>query len=120
VPDKHLAGLESSNPKIMSASWRLLSKRTYSIFRIILLSRQLKSVALSVLLGLGPPIFALSPGYEMGNDDMITDDYVAGLLAKEASDCSLKYSSLGLNAYQSSKSVQPSCSSYSSSLGCQW
>ncbi|KAI5917652.1 hypothetical protein F4810DRAFT_641389 [Camillea tinctor] len=35
--------------------------------------------------------------------DLLTDDYVAELLAKEASDCSLKYSAMGLDAYKSSK-----------------
>ncbi|KAI0600683.1 hypothetical protein F4775DRAFT_545004 [Biscogniauxia sp. FL1348] len=35
--------------------------------------------------------------------DLLTDDYVAELLAKEANDCSLKYSAMGLDAYKSSK-----------------
>ncbi|ORY60664.1 uncharacterized protein BCR38DRAFT_411801 [Pseudomassariella vexata] len=35
-------------------------------------------------------------------DDLLTDDYVAELLAKEASDCSLKYSAMGLDAYNQS------------------
>ncbi|KAI0873292.1 hypothetical protein GGS24DRAFT_402791 [Hypoxylon argillaceum] len=35
--------------------------------------------------------------------EMLTDDYVAELLAKEASDCSLKYSSMGLDALTSKK-----------------
>ncbi|KAI1498408.1 hypothetical protein F5X99DRAFT_393767 [Biscogniauxia marginata] len=35
--------------------------------------------------------------------DLLTDDYVADLLAKEAKDCSLKYSAMGLDAYKSSK-----------------
>ncbi|KAK1768925.1 hypothetical protein QBC33DRAFT_366632 [Phialemonium atrogriseum] len=39
----------------------------------------------------------------MGNDDILTDDYVAEMLAKEANSCSLKYSSLGLEAYRESK-----------------
>lgn len=42
-------------------------------------------------------------GATMGNDDMLTDDYVADLLAKEASDCSLKYSALGMDAFRSDK-----------------
>ncbi|KAH8648533.1 hypothetical protein BX600DRAFT_116035 [Xylariales sp. PMI_506] len=33
------------------------------------------------------------------NDIVLDDDYVAGLLAEEAADCSLKYSSMGLDAY---------------------
>ncbi|KAH9905377.1 hypothetical protein F4778DRAFT_705590 [Xylariomycetidae sp. FL2044] len=37
------------------------------------------------------------------NDELLTDDYVAELLSKEASDCSLKYSSMGLDAYKSAK-----------------
>jgi hypothetical protein len=42
------------------------------------------------------------------NDDMLTDDYVADMLAKEASDCSLKYSSMGMQAYtSSSKKYKP-------------
>ncbi|KAK4649605.1 uncharacterized protein QC761_120450 [Podospora bellae-mahoneyi] len=39
----------------------------------------------------------------MANDTLLTDDYVAGLLAKEASDASIKYSSVGLEAFRSSK-----------------
>lgn len=39
----------------------------------------------------------------MGNDDILTDDYVAGLLAKDASDCSIKYSAMGLEAFRSDK-----------------
>ncbi|EMR66055.1 putative pre-mrna-splicing factor 38b protein [Eutypa lata UCREL1] len=39
----------------------------------------------------------------MPSDDILTDDYVAELLAKEASDCSLKYSAMGLDAYKTSK-----------------
>lgn len=34
---------------------------------------------------------------------LLTDDYVAELLAKEAADCSLGYSAMGLNAYSSSQ-----------------
>lgn len=54
---------------------------------------------------------------EMGNDDILTDDYVAGLLAKEATDCSLKYSSQGLDAYQNPKSVQPCSTLLSATAG---
>ncbi|KAM4065125.1 pre-mRNA-splicing factor 38B [Hirsutella rhossiliensis] len=32
----------------------------------------------------------------MPNDDLLTDEYVAGLLAEEAKDCSLKYSTMGM------------------------
>ncbi|KAI9163293.1 hypothetical protein HJFPF1_04899 [Paramyrothecium foliicola] len=39
----------------------------------------------------------------MSNDDILTDDYVAGLLAQEAQDCSLKYSAMGLEAFRSNK-----------------
>lgn len=35
--------------------------------------------------------------------ELLTDDYVAELLTKEAKDCSLKYSSLGLDAFKSDK-----------------
>lgn len=35
----------------------------------------------------------------MANDEILTDDYVAGLLAKEASDCSLKFSAMGMEAF---------------------
>ncbi|KAI0545608.1 hypothetical protein F4679DRAFT_458199 [Xylaria curta] len=35
--------------------------------------------------------------------EILTDDYVAELLAKEANDCSLKYSAMGLDAYKSDK-----------------
>jgi hypothetical protein len=34
---------------------------------------------------------------------MLTDDAVAEMLAKEASDASVKYSSMGLEAFRSSK-----------------
>lgn len=40
----------------------------------------------------------------MGNDDLITDDYVAEMLVEEAKDCSLKYSTIGMEAYTSSSS----------------
>ena len=40
----------------------------------------------------------------MGNDELLTDDHVADLLAKEAKDCSLKYSTMGMEAYTSSPS----------------
>ncbi|RYP74441.1 hypothetical protein DL769_004018 [Monosporascus sp. CRB-8-3] len=39
----------------------------------------------------------------MPPNDLLTDDYVAELLAKEAADCSLKYSAMGLDAYKSDK-----------------
>ncbi|KAI8722255.1 hypothetical protein NCS52_00369000 [Fusarium sp. LHS14.1] len=39
----------------------------------------------------------------MSNDEILTDDYVADLLAQEASDCSLKYSALGMEAYRENK-----------------
>ncbi|KAK1758403.1 hypothetical protein QBC47DRAFT_358259 [Echria macrotheca] len=39
----------------------------------------------------------------MSNDTILTDDYVADLLAKEASDASIKYSSMGLEAFRSAK-----------------
>lgn len=39
----------------------------------------------------------------MTNQDMLTDDYVAELMAKEANDCSLKYSSIGLEAFNIKK-----------------
>ncbi|KAF3768482.1 hypothetical protein M406DRAFT_220629, partial [Cryphonectria parasitica EP155] len=35
-------------------------------------------------------------------DDLLTDEYVADLLAKEAGDCSLKYSTMGMEAYTTS------------------
>ncbi|KAF4339415.1 pre-mrna-splicing factor 38b [Fusarium beomiforme] len=37
------------------------------------------------------------------NDELLTDDYVADLLAQEASDCSLKYSAMGMEAYRTNK-----------------
>lgn len=42
--------------------------------------------------------------FNMGNDDLLTDDHVAELLAKEAKDCSSKYSTMGMEAYTSSPS----------------
>lgn len=41
----------------------------------------------------------------MANDELLTDEYVAGLLAKEAKDASGKYSAMGLEAYNSSRYV---------------
>ncbi|PTB68347.1 hypothetical protein BBK36DRAFT_1114293 [Trichoderma citrinoviride] len=35
----------------------------------------------------------------MPNDELLTDDYVADLLAQEANDCSIKYSAMGLEAF---------------------
>ena len=43
----------------------------------------------------------------MDNDTILTDDYVAGLMAKEASDASIKYSAVGLEAFRSSKYAPP-------------
>ncbi|KAG7144948.1 hypothetical protein HYQ46_006306 [Verticillium longisporum] len=39
----------------------------------------------------------------MPNDDILTDDYLAEVLAKEAADCSLRYSSVGLEAFRAEK-----------------
>lgn len=47
--------------------------------------------------------------FTMGNDDLITDDYVAEMLAEEAKDCSLKYSTMGMEAYTSSSSSSSRC-----------
>ncbi len=41
--------------------------------------------------------------HRLQNDTILTDDAVAELLAKEASDASIKYSSLGLEAFRSAK-----------------
>jgi hypothetical protein len=37
------------------------------------------------------------------HDTLLTDDAVAELLAKEANDASIKYSSMGLEAFKSTK-----------------
>ncbi|CAH0016811.1 unnamed protein product [Clonostachys rhizophaga] len=39
----------------------------------------------------------------MANHELLTDDYVAELLAKDAQDCSLKYSAMGMEAFRSNK-----------------
>ena len=39
----------------------------------------------------------------MSNNDILTDEYVADLLAKDANDCSLKYSAMGMEAFRSDK-----------------
>ncbi|KAK4211813.1 hypothetical protein QBC37DRAFT_205840 [Rhypophila decipiens] len=39
----------------------------------------------------------------MSSDSILTDDYVAELLAKEASEASIKYSAMGLDAFKSTK-----------------
>jgi hypothetical protein len=41
--------------------------------------------------------------HRLQNDTILTDDAVAQLLAKEASDASIKHSSLGLEAFRSAK-----------------
>jgi hypothetical protein len=41
----------------------------------------------------------------MANQEILTDDYVAELLAKDARESSIKYSSLGLKAFTQSKYV---------------
>jgi hypothetical protein len=41
----------------------------------------------------------------MPNDDILTDDYVAELLAKDAKESSIKYSALGLEAFAKSRFV---------------
>ncbi|KAI6782491.1 uncharacterized protein J7T54_001348 [Emericellopsis cladophorae] len=43
----------------------------------------------------------------MGDDDILTDDYVADLLVKDANDCSLKYSALGMDAYTPANMPKP-------------
>lgn len=40
---------------------------------------------------------------DMPNDDLITDDFVAEMLAKEAADHSLKYSSMGMDGSRADK-----------------
>lgn len=50
-----------------------------------------------------PPIGTLRSAAKMPNDELLTDDYVADLLAKDARDCSLKYSTMGMEAYTSSR-----------------
>lgn len=47
--------------------------------------------------------FADMEKHRLQNDTILTDDAVAQLLAKEASDASIKYSSLGLEAFRSAK-----------------
>ncbi|CEI60672.1 hypothetical protein FVEN_g2661 [Fusarium venenatum] len=37
------------------------------------------------------------------NNELLTDDYVADLLSQEATDCSLKYSTMGMEAYRTNK-----------------
>ena len=39
----------------------------------------------------------------MSNDELLTDDYVADLLAKEAADHSLRYSSIGMDSSRTDK-----------------
>jgi hypothetical protein len=43
----------------------------------------------------------------MANDEILTDDYVAELLAKDAKESAIKYSSMGLDAFKQSKYVLP-------------
>ncbi|OAA48601.1 pre-mRNA-splicing factor 38B [Metarhizium rileyi] len=39
----------------------------------------------------------------MSNDEFLTDDYVARLLAQDAKDCSLKYSAMGMEAFRNNQ-----------------
>jgi hypothetical protein len=39
----------------------------------------------------------------MGNNDILTDEYVASLLAKDAKESSIKYPALGLEGFATSK-----------------
>lgn len=39
----------------------------------------------------------------MSNDELLTDEYVAGLLAQDAKDGSLKYSAMGMEAFRDNK-----------------
>jgi hypothetical protein len=39
----------------------------------------------------------------MAKHEILTDDYVAGLLAKDAKETSIKYSAVGLEAFTQSK-----------------
>ncbi|KAG6157529.1 hypothetical protein E4U47_006731 [Claviceps purpurea] len=39
----------------------------------------------------------------MSNNELLTDDYVAELLAQDAKDCSLKYSAMGMEAFRENK-----------------
>ena len=41
--------------------------------------------------------------------ELLTDDYVAEVLAKEAADCSLKYSAMGLEAFNQPTKYVPHC-----------
>ncbi|KAG5936083.1 hypothetical protein E4U53_000290 [Claviceps sorghi] len=41
--------------------------------------------------------------FEMSHHELLTDDYVAGLLAQDAKDCSLKYSAMGMEAFRDNK-----------------
>jgi hypothetical protein len=52
----------------------------------------------------------------MAKDEILTDDYIAGLLAKDAKESSIKYSSLGLEAFGQSKYVPSPHSIQNSSL----
>ncbi|KAI1328244.1 hypothetical protein F5Y16DRAFT_369832 [Xylariaceae sp. FL0255] len=44
-----------------------------------------------------------NPQSTSSSHEILTDDYVAGLLAKEANDCSLRYSAMGLDAFKPDK-----------------
>jgi hypothetical protein len=52
----------------------------------------------------------------MANDEILTDDYVAELLAKDAKDSAIKYSSMGLDAFKQSKYVLPPQSTQNAGL----
>jgi len=42
----------------------------------------------------------------MANSEILTDDYLAELLAKDAKESAIKYSSMGLDGFKQSKYVQ--------------
>lgn len=48
-------------------------------------------------------VYCLADDLEMSNNELLTDDYVAELLAQDAKDCSLKYSAMGMEAFREAK-----------------
>jgi hypothetical protein len=52
----------------------------------------------------------------MANEEILTDDYIADLLAKDAKESNIKYSSMGLEAFKQSKYALPSQNMQNASL----
>jgi hypothetical protein len=100
-------GRESRVDKVPKTAWPYRLRHTISEgspARLPTITWKLVSIALPSLTAAIPesaPPFVLAS--TMANDTFLTDDFVAELMAREAKDASIKYSTMGLEAFRSSK-----------------